>query len=125
MTRARPPIESRDTVARVSGADEDETIRRVDDLIETLPEADDPYWVAIEVMGAASEALVTSRTAVHQYRLWAALTDRYELRPNERREAVADMRRAALEWLEVKDDPDARARYFETWLYDVLGYERD
>lgn len=108
----------------MSDADEAGALRRVDVLIESLVEADEPYWVAIEVMGAASDALVTSRTASHHYRMWAALTDRYELEPNERAKAVADMQRAASEWLRIKDDSDARERYFDKWLYDRLGYER-
>jgi hypothetical protein len=71
----------------MSDANEAEALRRVDALIESLPAADEPYWVGVDVMGAASDALVTSLTASHHYRVWAALTDRYELKPHERAEA--------------------------------------
>lgn len=109
----------------MSDADEAETLRRVNALVESLAEADEPYRVAVEVIGAASGAAATSITASHHYRVWAALTDRYELKPDAWAEAVADMQRAALEWLGTEDNPDARARYFDKWLHDVLGYERD
>ncbi|WP_354700805.1 hypothetical protein DSM112329_01096 [Paraconexibacter sp. AEG42_29] len=35
------------------------------------------------------------------------------------------MRKAADEWLMVKDDPAARAAYLDGWMYDVCGYRRD
>ena len=87
--------------------------------------ADEPYRVAVEVSNAASEALLTSLTACQHYRTWAALEDWDELTPDERPEAVAAMRRAATQWLIVKEDAAARERYFDDWLYDVLGYRRD
>jgi len=109
----------------MSDANDAEALRRVDGLIELLTAADEPYWLAVNVMGAARDALVTSLTACHHYRIWAALTDRYELKPDERPEAVAQMQRAALEWLAASDDAAARERYFDKWLFDVLGFERD
>ena len=108
-----------------SDADEGDTLRRIDELVATVSNADEPYWVAVEIMGVAGEALVTSVVACHHYRMWAALTDRYELEPDERPDAVADIRRAAMEWLVVKDDPAGRDCYFVRWLYDVLGYDGD
>lgn len=109
----------------MSDADEAVMLRRADALVATLPAASEPYWVATEIMAAVSGALITSLTACHLYRMWAALTDWYELKPDERPEAVATMRRAATEWLEVKDDPAVRGEYFDRWLHDELGYSRD
>ena len=105
-------------------ADEGDALRRIDALVESLPAADEPYWVAVEIMGVASEALVTSIRACQHYEIWAALTDRYELKSDERPQAVAAIRRAAAEWLGVKDDPVASDEYFDQWLYEILGYRR-
>jgi hypothetical protein len=116
LSAAAGERESRDTVSGLSDANEADTLRRVDALIELLPASDEPYWVAVDVMGAASGALVTSLTASHHYRIWAGLTDRYELKPDERPETVAEMLQAASEWLTVKDDAGARRSYFDKWL---------
>lgn len=105
--------------AMTSDADEAETLGRVDAIIETLPTADEPYCVANAVAGAASDALVTSITACRHYELWMGLTDWYELKPSETSEAVAAMRRAASEWLSVRDDPAEQQRYFERWRFEL------
>lgn len=49
---------------------------------------------------------------------------RAELRPAEVRQAEAHMVMAAREWLTVEGDQEAEARYFDRWLYDILGFER-
>jgi hypothetical protein len=64
---------------------------RVDELIESLPTADEAYWIAVGVSNAASGALVTSITACDRYHLWSGLTDWYELKPDDRAAAVAAM----------------------------------
>jgi hypothetical protein len=75
--------------------------------------------VASDIGDTASEALVTSITACHHYRMWRELTDWYELKPDERSQAVAAMRRAATDWLSVKDDAAAQERYFERWRAEL------
>ncbi|MDP1849814.1 MAG: hypothetical protein Q8K79_18655 [Solirubrobacteraceae bacterium] len=99
----------------MSDADEAETLARLAALADSLGTADEPYWTANDVMAAASDALITSRTACDLYHLWAGLTDWYELKPDDREAAVAAMRRAATEWIAVMDEPAARAAYFQKW----------
>jgi len=99
----------------MSDADEAETLARVDALAESLPTADEPYWTAVDVASAASDALVTSLIACDLYHLWMGLTDWYELKPDDRPAAVAAMRRAARGWAVVKDDSAARTAYFKSW----------
>ena len=99
----------------MSDADEAETLAKVDALVESLPSADEPYCTAIRVAGAASDALITSLIACDLYHLWSGLADWYELKPDDREAAVAAMRRAATEWLTVKEEPAARAAYFDNW----------
>jgi hypothetical protein len=99
----------------MSDADEAETLAKVDALLESLLTANEPYWTAVEVMSAASDALITSLTACDLYRLWSGLTDWYELKPDDRAAAVAAMRRAATEWQAVKDELAARDAYFKNW----------
>lgn len=75
--------------------------------------------MASDIGDTASEALVTSITACHHYRMWRELTDWYELKPDERSQAVAAMRRAATEWLGANDDAAARQRFFERWRFEM------
>jgi hypothetical protein len=100
---------------RVTDADEAETLARIDVLARSLPNADEPYWIAVDVASAASDALVTSLIACDLYQLWTGLTDWYELKPNDRPAAVAAMCRAATGWADVKDKPAARKAYFKSW----------
>jgi len=96
----------------------------LDDRIVAVATADEPYWVACEVQGYAVDYLTESIVASRLYQIWAALTDRYELRPAERDDACAEMRRAAHGWSAVKDEPGEREAYLDHWQYDILGYER-
>lgn len=105
----------------MTDADEAETLARVGALVETLLTADEPYWMAVDVMSAAGDALVTSLTACALYQLWSGLTDWYELKPDDRAAAVAAMRRAAREWPGIKDAPAARDAYFESWSEVISG----
>lgn len=57
--------------------------------------------------------------------LWGSLTDWVENKPAEAAEAEVTMRRAAAEWLEVADNEIRWRQYFERWLYDEMGYERE
>ncbi|MEU6320219.1 hypothetical protein [Streptomyces sp. NPDC047009] len=52
------------------------------------------------------------------------LTDWVELRLAETDQAETHMITAAREWLTVAGDREAEAQYFDRWLHDILGYER-
>ena len=97
-------------------ADEDEVLRRIDEAIAALPKAEDCYRAAADIATAASDGLTISLPACHHYAIWSELTDRYELKPDERAAALDAMRRAADEWLTAKDDAVQRTKYFEKWL---------
>jgi hypothetical protein len=125
LSVAELPPSARYRHCMTSDAEEAETLKRVDGRIAEVLTADEPYWAAVAVADAASESLVTSNQASHHYRIWMALTDRYELKPDERREAVADMQRAATEWIAANADDAARARWFDQWLYRELGFNRE
>jgi hypothetical protein len=56
--------------------------------------------------------------------IWGELTDWVELRPAETGQAETHMITAAREWLTVAGDREAEAQYFDRWLHDILGYER-
>lgn len=96
--------------------DEDDVSRRIDEAIEALPEAEDRYWAATDIAAVAEDGITISLAACHHYRIWSELTDWYELKPAERRAALAAMQRAAVEWLAAKDDAGKRADYFDGWL---------
>ena len=87
------------------------------------------YWLGSDVSSrdclGSSDAMVASTDVTHGYLIWAALTDRWELKPDERAEAASAMRDAASEWLTVKDNAAARHAYLDRWMYEICGYERD
>jgi len=95
---------------------------RLDELMVQIASASEPYSIATEVGGCVLEAITESVTASRVYQVWAELTDRYELSPDERGETEAVMRRAARDWLAVKHDDAARDRYLDHWL-DGRGAE--
>jgi hypothetical protein len=86
------------------------------------------YWLAIDVSSrdclGSSDAMENSAEATTGYLIWAELTDRWELKPDERADAAIEMREAASEWLRVKDDTEARAAYLDHWMYEICGYAR-
>jgi hypothetical protein len=86
--------------------------------------AGEPYEVACEVMGCAVNYLTESMVACRLYQIWAALTDRFDLRPTERDDARAEMRSAAAGWSAAKDESGERDAYLDHWQYDILGYKR-
>ena len=85
----------------------------------------EPYWAAVEVHGLSASLMEQFGVAYRLWWMWAALTDRYELKLEERPAAVAAMVRAADEWLAVADDETARDAYLERWMFDELGLSRD
>ncbi len=96
----------------------------LDRAIGAVATAKDPYEAAVSVSGVAGEHLVTSVVASRLYQIWRELEDRWELKPDERAEALALMRRAATEWLAVKDHATPRSSYLDHWQYEVCGYKR-
>lgn len=94
-------------------------------LANQLVHADDPYDTGLQFMGATLDVLTTHEHAGSIYLLWSALTDWVELRPHEEALAMRHMVTAAREWLQLDlHDGDAVRRYFQHWLYEVLGYDR-
>lgn len=58
--------------------------------------------------------------------IWGALTDWIENRPEETKTAEEKMSQAAREWIELNSEsPQAMNAYFDRWVYDEMGYERD
>jgi hypothetical protein len=98
--------------------------KQLDDRIAAVAAASNPYEESSFVLGCAVDYLLTSITASRLYQVWAALQDWFDLNVAERPEALAAMRRAASEWVAVKDDPLSRDTYLDHWQYDVLGYKR-
>jgi hypothetical protein len=59
--------------------------------------------------------------------LWGGLTDPVDWpgqEPSTIEAAETEIKRAAEEWLDVAHDREARDRYFDRWLYEEFGYER-
>jgi uncharacterized membrane protein len=99
----------------------------LDDLhtaIAAVSRAQDPYWAAVELHGVCAGLMESFGVAYRLYWLWATLTDRYELRPDQRPAVEATMVRAADEWFLVEADREARDAYLERWLFNELGLTR-
>ena len=97
-----------------------ESWERFDHLMAQITTENEPYRLGIDALGCLSDALTRSPVVDRAYRLWGELTDRYELRPEERGATEALMRHAASEWTAAQDDA-ARGRYLDRWLYEVCG----
>jgi hypothetical protein len=98
-------------------------------LIAACRDDEQTYWLGSDVSSrdclGSSDAMVASTDVTHGYLIWAALTDRWELKPVEQAEAARAMREAASEWLTVKDDTTTRRAYLDRWMYEICGYKRD
>lgn len=66
-------------------------------------------------MGCAVDYLTTSVIVSRLYQVWGDLTDQFELKPEERAEALNAMKQAAGEWIAARDDAAARASYLDRW----------
>ncbi len=114
--------------------DEKDWPSELDELIDEVGTADDPYEAALRVQGCAVNYLTESVVASRLYQIWASLTDAFDLQPVEhplvhhrtggRDGALADMRRASSEWRPARDDALSRQTYLNHWQYDVCGYQR-
>lgn len=102
----------------------DEMLQALDAAIGTVARADEPYWPATELAGLASSLMTEFGVAYRLWCIWTALTDRYELKPEERPEALAAMDRAAGEWMTIATGDAAREEYLERWMFDELGLDR-
>jgi hypothetical protein len=96
----------------------------LDALMEQIASAAEPYRIAARVGGCVLDAIVDSVPAEYVYLVWVGLTDRWELKPDQRVEAEKEMRRAASEWLAAMHDDAARDRHLDHWMFEVLGYKR-
>ncbi len=95
---------------------------------EAIAKADaSPYEPALEILGLASGGHPIDdgdEASNWLVLIWGELTDWVELRPAEADQAEAHMVTAAHEWLAVEGEREAEGRYFDRWLYDILGFER-
>jgi hypothetical protein len=109
----------------VADVDQRDWPATLDEVIGAVATASDTYWAAVEAKARAGDHLETSVVSCRLYLVWAALTDRYELKPNERPDALDQMRQASREWIAAVDNPETRDDYLDHWQYTVLGYERN
>lgn len=109
-----------------------EYVGRISEQARLVVTTERPYDVARRIWalgmdGATIEAL--REVAWPTWLIWGDLTDRVDGpqggEPGAEDAAASEMRRAASEWLAVADDPAARDNYFDRWVYDECGYERE
>lgn len=96
-----------------------DTVDEVEALIARLPRADDPYDVARTIMQGATSITDACEYWAELYLLWACFTDWVEAE-DDGAEAIDAMRQAASQWGGVKDREEARAVYFDHWMFDVM-----
>lgn len=93
------------------------------------------YRAGIEFQSMAMAALSPTRQAGELrdltgvlYLLWGALTDEMDApgrgSPEQDAAAVAHMKQAATEWLEVFGTDAARDAYLDRWVFEECGYDR-
>ncbi|MGW3891442.1 hypothetical protein ACWD69_22360 [Micromonospora chokoriensis] len=100
-------------------------MREVTALAESLIAAEDPYEVALDIHGVSAHAMIEVDPAGSVYLIWGELTDRVELKPDEHEQAIAEIVRAAREWLSLDlANHEAVGRYLDYWVHDVCGYAR-
>lgn len=81
--------------------------------------------VAGDIHGMSAHAMIEVYPAGSMYLIWGEPTDRVELKPDEHDQAIAEMVRAAREWLSLDlANHEAVARYLDYWVHDVCGYAR-
>ncbi|MFF8975408.1 hypothetical protein ACF08A_00985 [Streptomyces cellulosae] len=86
-----------------------------------------PYDLALKIWRLAMGEWPGSdgdEACISLHLIWGALTDWVELRPMETDQAETHMVTAAREWLTVEGDQQTEAEYFDRWVHDILGYER-
>jgi hypothetical protein len=96
----------------------------IDGLMAQIMDGDDPYPVGLKAISVAmSRANSESDLLGGIYLIWGSLTDGVELHPEDSPKYLQQMRQAAEEWLDLRDD-DARRQWIDHWVYDVCGYAR-
>jgi hypothetical protein len=103
----------------------EEMLEALNGAIAAVVHADEPYWAAVEVNGLASSFMTEFGLGYRLSCMWSELTDWYELKPEERSEAVAAMRRAAGEWSDIAAGDAGRDAYLDRWMFDFLGLDRN
>jgi len=86
------------------------------------------YEVGIDLMGYSVPYVESVEPAGGLYLVWGAWTDRIDGptgdEPGVEESAIADMRRAASEWLATPRTGTALRVYLDRWVYDECGYAR-
>jgi hypothetical protein len=72
--------------------DERDWPEELDERIAAVATADNSYEAGLQVMGCAVDYLTTPVIASRLYQVWGDLTDRFELKPDERTEALDAMK---------------------------------
>jgi hypothetical protein len=85
----------------------------------------DPYDAGMRLLGASTARVGEAWFSHPLWLLWGGLTDIVDGPADDRVRGDALMVAAASEWLDTPNSDDARRDYFDRWLYDVLGYQRD
>ncbi|MEU5530676.1 hypothetical protein ABZ744_27460 [Micromonospora chersina] len=112
------------TSSYIQGTDLD--VAEINQLIRRILGADRAYDTAVDLWGELGPPELEDALMLSLYLQWAAFTDWVELKPEEEQEASREMVRAARQWLALDLTDDAALdRYFDHWLHEILGYERD
>lgn len=86
------------------------------------------YDVGLELMGYSLPYMDAVESAVGVYMIWGALTDGIDGPaaggPEAKESVIADMRRAASEWLTASRTGAALRIYLDHWVHDECGYAR-
>lgn len=101
----------------------------VDERSQQLLDASgNEYAVGMELMGYSMPYLESVEAAGGLYLIWGAMTDRIDgprgREPGVEESAIADMRRAATEWLVTRRTRAAVQGYLHRWVHDECGYAR-
>jgi len=109
------------TVAFLAGID-----KRMHSLLDHPAEE---YDAGLDMMSYTVDYLTTEQNAGSLYLIWGCLTDWIDgpraAEPGVYEQAITDMRRAATQWLDLRECDEALEPYLDRWLYDICGYRRD
>lgn len=100
-------------------------MRRINTFAERILGANDPYDVALELMGALIDFVAGHNVASRMYLIWGELTDWVDFQEPNEPMARAEMVRAAREWLALDTANNAAVNsYLDYWWYDVCGADQ-
>jgi hypothetical protein len=87
------------------------------------------YEAGIGMMGYTVTYLTAEESAGSVYVIWGSLTDWIDGpradEPGVYERAITDMRRAARQWLDLRQAGEALEPYLDRWVHDECGYGRD